>query len=151
VSANFSGQGVRVSVSAEIELKPGSIPGADDCLGPGETFSTVWGDVEHAGNFYVDTLPDLIHRVNPVYPRPDFVRGIEDTALINALVCKSGYVLDAYAIPRYRDRTDVEPIEGDPKFVDAAVAAVRQYVFRPAKSYGQPVAVWVAVPVLFRR
>jgi periplasmic protein TonB len=31
----------------------------------------------------------------------------------------------------------------------AAVAAVRQWVFKPALSHDQPVAVWVATPVKF--
>ncbi len=151
VSAGFSAQGVRAGATTELELHPSSVPGADDCLGPGEVFSTVWGGIEFTGNFFVDTLPDLIHRVEPVYPRSDFVRGIGDTLIINALVCRSGSVLDAYAIPRFRNRSDLSPIEDEPKFVEAAITAVRQYLFRPAKSYGQPVAVWVAVPVLFRR
>jgi len=151
VGASFSVQGARVDVTAEIELRPGNWPGAEECLGPGEAFSTVWGDIELTGNFYVDTLPELIRRVDPVYPRSAFVRGIEDTIIANALVCKSGHVLDAYPVPRYHDRNDSEPIKDDTKLVDAAIAAVRQYVFRPAKSYGQPVAVWVAVRVMFRR
>jgi protein TonB len=41
--------------------------------------------------------------------------------------------------------------EGSPSlFDDAAVNAVRQWVFAPATSNGQPVAVWVRVPVIFR-
>lgn len=151
VTVGLSGPGVRIGVSAEIELQPGRLPGAEECLGPGETFSTVWGDIELTGNFYVDTLPELIHRVDPVYPRNEFERGRGDTLTVNALVCRSGHVLDAYAIPRYRDRNDREPIEADRRLADAAIAAVRQYLFHPAMSYGQPVAVWVATRVIFRR
>src|SRR2546426_5724522 len=146
VGASFSGQGVRASAWTEIELRPGSVPGAEDCLGPGESFSTAWGDITYGANFYVDALPELILTVEPQYPRRDFVRGVEDTIFINALVCRSGRVLGAYASQRYRDRNLLEPIEDDPKLVDAAIAAVRQYVFHPASSYGQPVAVWVATP-----
>ena len=150
VTANFSAQGVRAGASAEIELRPSRLPGAEGCLGPGEVFSTVLGDIELTRNFYVDTLPALIRRVEPVYPRSDFVRGVEDTFLINALVCRSGSVLDAYAVPRHRDRFDLEPIRDDPKLVEVAITAVRQYRFRPAKSGAQAEAVWVAVPVIFR-
>lgn len=32
---------------------------------------------------------------------------------------------------------------------EAAIAAVRQWVFRPARSNGKPIATWVAVPVRF--
>ena len=38
----------------------------------------------------------------------------------------------------------------DPVFDPVAVAAVRQYVFEPAKSGGKPVAVWVAIPIRFK-
>lgn len=150
VTAYFSDQGAKLSASTEIELLPSGFPGADDCLGPGQAFSKVWGDIELIGNFYVDQLPDLTHRVDPVYPRSDLVRGIQDTVYVNALVCKSGRVLDVYPVRRYGDRNALEPIDDDPKLVDAAVAAVRQDTFTPALSSGQPVAVWVAVPVIFR-
>ena len=159
VSASFSVEGVWVGVLAEIELRPSSVPGAEDCLGPGEAFSAVWGDIEFTGNFYVGTLPDLIHRVEPVYPRSDFVRGVQDTVLINALVCRSGRVLDAYPIPRFRRATSSAtggwertrpPVQYDPKLVEAATTAVRQYLFDPAKTAdGQATAVWVAVLVRF--
>jgi hypothetical protein len=110
----------------------------------------VWGDIELTANFYVNQLPELTHRVDPVYPRSDFVRGIQDTIYVDALVCKSGRVLGVYPVHRFRDRNELEPIEDDPKLVDAAVAAVRQDLFAPASSSGQPVAVWVAVPIVFR-
>jgi hypothetical protein len=58
-------------------------------------------------------------------------------------------VLDAYALPRFRSLNDPQPIEDDPKLVDAAIDAVKQYLFQPATSDGQPVAVWVGVRVSF--
>jgi protein TonB len=36
-----------------------------------------------------------------------------------------------------------------PVLDDAAIKAVRQWVFKPALSNNKPVAVWVAVPVKF--
>jgi len=151
VSASFSGSGVRASVTTEIELTPSSMPGAAECLGPGQSFSTVLGDIE-PGSTHADVPPELIHRVDPEYPRSAFARGIEDTIPVLALVCGSGRVLDAYVPPSYLDTRDQQPIviERDPKLVESALVAVRQYIFRPATAAGQPIAVWVFILVAFR-
>ena len=152
VSAGFSNAGVRAGATAEIELLPGSVPGAEDCLGPGQSFSTVTAEIV-PGYIYLDQLPTLIQRVEPEYPRGAFARGIEDTIPIRMLVCRSGRVLDAIALPSYRGLpgTNPDPVEHDPKLVDAAIAAARQYVFSPGMVGGHAVAVWVATPVAFRR
>lgn len=149
VTAALSGPGIRTAVTAQIELLPSSIPGAADCLGPGQSFSPVLGTIE-PGYTYSDELPELISRVEPDYPRSAFVRGIEDTIPISVLVCRSGRVLDAYALTSFLDLRDMVPVEHDPKLVEAALAAARQYVFKPALVQGQPIATWVHVPVSFR-
>lgn len=149
VSAGFTGGGTRFAATAEIELLPGSVPGAEDCLGPGQSYSTVAAGIE-PGYTYLDELPELIHRVEPEYPRSAFVRGIEDTIPMKALVCRSGRVLDAFAVPSFVNIGDPQPIERDPKLVEAAIAAVRQYVFKPGTAAGQAYAVWVGVSVAFR-
>jgi outer membrane biosynthesis protein TonB len=91
--------------------------------------------------------------VEPEYPRSAFARGIEDTIPIRVLVCRSGRVLDAWALPSFRGfpTPDAEPIEYDPKLVEAALAAVRQYVFSPGIVGGNAVAVHVETQVAFRR
>jgi periplasmic protein TonB len=149
VVAGFSHAGLRVSAIAEIELLPGTAPGAEDCLGPGQSYSTVTGGIVPDYQ-YVDELPELISRVEPEYPRSAWVRGIEDQIPVQALVCRSGRVLDARALESYRD-IGGEPVEHDPRFIEAALAAVRQFVFKPGLVGGQPVALWVGVPVRFRR
>lgn len=150
VTVAISGAGIRASATTEIELLPGSVPGAEDCLGPGQSFSTAVGDIEPA-HAPVDELPRLIHTVDPEYPRSALARGIEDTIPVRALLCRSGRVLDAYVLPTYRVLGDDQPIERDPKLVEAALAAVRQYVFTPGTVSGHPVALWIHIPVAFRR
>src|SRR5207247_5298721 len=59
VGVGISGSGVRTIVSTEIELVPGSVPGAEGCLGPGQTFSTATGTIV-PDNTPVDELPQLI-------------------------------------------------------------------------------------------
>ncbi len=150
VSAIIGLKGSEQSVSAEIALAPGSIAGAEDCLGPGQSFSTVTADIK-PDYLFVDQLPQLIHRVEPEYPRSEFVRGVSDTISIQALACRTGRVLDATVLRVFRETSDSEPIEHDPKLVAAAIAAVKQYVFRPAILSGQPVAVKITTAVVFKR
>ena len=152
VTASFSEAGVRATVTTEIELVSGSVPGAEDCLGPGQSFSTVTAGIEPS-YLYLDELPVLIHSVEPEYPRSRLARAIEDTIPVRALVCRSGRVLDAFFIPSFRGpvTANPQPIERDPMLVDAALAAVRQYVFSPGRLQGQAVAVWVDTVIIFRR
>jgi hypothetical protein len=152
VWASFSGAGVKGIATAEITLLPGSVPGTEDCLGPGQSFSTVEAGI--VPEFIpLDQLPDLIHRVEPEYAKSAFARGIEDTIPIRVLVCRSGHVLDAWALRSFRGlpTPNAEPIEHDPKLVEAALAAVRQYVFNPGIVGGHAVAVFVDTQVVFRR
>lgn len=90
-------------------------------------------------------MPQLLREVPPIYPASRFAQGVEDTVVVHALVCRSGKVLDAFAPPTYRGNT-FELIEGDPKLVDAAVAAVKQYEFSRGEAAG-----WYSLKVIFRR
>ena len=150
VLVSLAGLGIRTTVTAEIELVPSSVADADSCLGPGQSFSRTEAGIV-PDYVYIDDLPYVIQRVDPTYPKDAFVRGLEDTIPVRALVCRTGRVLDTYALDSYVDRSDVHPIEHDPKLVEAAIAAVRQYIFSPARKNGQAMAVWVTTPVAFRR
>ena len=150
VSMGFSTPTGRFGAFVEIELVPGSMAGAEDCLGPGQSFSTFGGSIV-PDYTYMDELPELIHRVEPEYPRSAYVRGVEDTLQVKMLVCRSGRVLDAFVLQRFRDLTTFEPIESDPKLVEAAEGAARQFVFKPGLVAGSPVAAWVISTIQFRR
>ena len=145
----ITGPGIRMSVSTEIQLEPSSVPGSDECLGPGQVFSTTAPTI--VPEFQeLDVLPQLVRQVPPDYPQSDLARAVEDTVVVRALLCRTGHVLDAYVPPSYRD-LDSPPIRHDPKLVAAAIAAVRQYVFTPGMKSGQAVATWVDNSVMFRR
>ena len=62
---------------------------------------------------------------------------MEGTVIVQALVGKDGKV------------KDTKVVKSVPVLDDAAVAAVKRWVFKPALSNNKPVAVWVAVPVKF--
>lgn len=74
-----------------------------------------------------------------IYP-PDAIRNnIEGRVVIRALLDRTGKVV----------RTRVDTCHQE-VLCPAAVNAVRQTVFTPAKHKGQPVAVWIQIPVEFR-
>ena len=87
------------------------------------------------GEVDVEQVPVPILRVSPVPPPGS--RGVGGTVLVRVLVGKTGLVLDTRVL------------DSLPGLDDAAVAAIRRWVFQPAESSGKPVAVWAAVPVKF--
>jgi protein TonB len=86
---------------------------------------------------YVDELPQAITQVQPEYPDIARQSGIEGTVIIQALVGKDGKVLDTRVV------------HSIPVLDDAALKAIKEWVFKPALTNNKPVAVWVAVPVRF--
>ena len=96
-------------------------------------------DLPQFGEYvYVEELPEAITKVKPDYPDIAREAGVDGVVLVQALVGKDGKVKDVRV---------VKPI---PMLNDAAIAAVKQWVFKPALSNNKPVAVWVAVPVRFK-
>jgi TonB family protein len=85
----------------------------------------------------VDRLPVAGARIPPVYPEEARRSDVSGTVWIQALVDRSGQVLE----------TNVT--ESIPVLDQAAVSAVEQWRFQPAMAEGVPVSVWVAIPVKF--
>jgi protein TonB len=85
----------------------------------------------------VDTLPAVTKRMRPDFPSVARVMELSGVVVIQALVGKDGTVKDAFVIT------------GHPVFRDNALEAVWQWRFRPGVYHGEPVPVWVAIPVRF--
>jgi periplasmic protein TonB len=86
---------------------------------------------------YVEELPEVVTKVPPEYPDLARSAGVDGTVNVQALVGKDGRV------------KDTRVVKSIPMLDEAALKAVRQWVFKPALSNNKPVAVWVAVPVRF--
>lgn len=87
-----------------------------------------------------DVMPKLL--TAPIrYPDEARDRGEQGIVQVQALVGVDGKVVKTAAAPNQA----VAPV-----LIDAAVAAVRDWTFEPAQSRGQPVPIWIAVPVNFR-
>ena len=86
---------------------------------------------------YVEELPEAISKPSPVYPELARDAGVDGTVMVQALVGKDGKV------------KDVKVVKSIQMLDQAALDAVKNWVFKPALSNNKPVAVWVAVPVRF--
>lgn len=86
----------------------------------------------------VEEMPVLIQIPPPVYPDMARQAEVEGTVMVRALVQKDGKVGDAFVTGG-----------GVPMLNDAAVAAARKAIFKPALQQHKPVAVWVQIPMRF--
>lgn len=96
-------------------------------------------DLPMQGEFvYVEELPEVTSKVQPYYP-PDRIKAdVEGVVIVQALISKGGEV------------TKTAVMKSIAGLDEHAVRAVEQWKFKPARSNGKPVAVWVAIPVRFR-
>ena len=94
---------------------------------------------EPVGPFYaLSEKPVEVKRVNPVYPELAKKAGIEGTVVVKALVNTKG------------DVEQVEVIKSHPLLDDAAIAAAKQFKFKPGKQRDKFVKVWMSIPFNFR-
>ena len=87
----------------------------------------------------VEIMPEMIHHVQPEYPRMAEQVGLEGRVWIKALVYKDGSVKDAV----------VYKSSGTPALDEAALAVASLNKFKPAIQNGKPVSIWVTYQVDF--
>jgi len=96
-------------------------------------------DLPASGTYvYRDDEPVLVKSVPVRYPDLARSSSIEGKVVVNVLVGTDGRVVKA------------EIAQGVPVLNEAALDAVKQYLFKPALANNKPVAVWVAVPIVFK-
>jgi periplasmic protein TonB len=98
------------------------------------------GPTAEAPEIPIDVMPKLIHG-EVFYPEEARARGEQGIVKVKALVGKDGKVTEAAV-----DTTSPAPTA----LGRAAVDAVRKWTFEPATTKGEPVAVWIVVPVNFK-
>ena len=82
--------------------------------------------------------PVITKQVPPSYPEVARRSGIQGTILVRVLIGTDGKVRQA------------EVIHGKKIFHNAALSAVQQYEFSPAKQNDKAMPVWMALPIRFR-
>lgn len=79
----------------------------------------------------------LIRRPQPVYPEKAKKKHVEGVVLLNAAVGEDGTI------------TNLSVVSGDPLLVDAALDAVKQWVYAPTLLDGRPVLIDTTIAVTF--
>jgi TonB family protein len=85
----------------------------------------------------VERLPELVTIPDPVYPALARESGTEGVVRVNVLVGRDGRVRDA------------KIVQSIPMLDEPAQASARAAIFRPALWNGNPVSVWVTIPIRF--
>jgi periplasmic protein TonB len=85
------------------------------------------------------TEAQLVNRVEPVYPKPAMLAGVQGTVQLHAIIARNGKI------------ESLELISGHPLLVRAALDAVRQWRYRPYYLNGEAVEVETFITVNFRR
>ena len=105
---------------------------------PGETTIIEEPEEEILEYFLVEEKPVIIKRGILEYPKVALKAGIEGTVHLKVLVGKDGNVEQAAAV------------KGKEIFYKAALQAVHQYRFKPARQNDRPVKVYLVMPIRFR-
>lgn len=87
-----------------------------------------------------EVLPHYLQNPPPVYPRRARERGEQGTVLLEVEVLSSGRC----------GTINVLSSSGYALLDQAALSAVRSWVFRPARRWNQAVSFWVEIPMTFR-
>jgi protein TonB len=135
-------------------------PGPDEALGdgPGDSFAgdgfagdgrgEMPGDVGDPGEWTDDGLvrpggdvraPQLLRRIDPVYPEAARKARVEGVVILDAVIAASGEVEEVRVIRSAGKLLD-----------DAAAEALRRWIYRPATLNGRSVRVLLTVTVDFR-
>jgi TonB family protein len=89
----------------------------------------------------LDEPPAIVKKVEPVYPNDDKESNIEGSVYLTVLVSKEGTVKKAVVQSRK---------DGSLSMEKAAIDAVMQFTFTPARIKNQPVETWVSIPFRFK-
>jgi len=85
----------------------------------------------------VDTPPRVILRVPPIYPEDALRKRIRGRIVLRVLVSAAG------------EPVDIRVEKGRVPLTQAAIDAVRQWRFEPAKKAGKPVRTFTTVEIAF--
>lgn len=84
-------------------------------------------------------VPKLVKKVNPAYPAEAKKEKVMGAVVLEILIDQKGKVAEAKAVKSVDDRLS-----------KAAIDAVKQWEYEPAKVEGKPVKVKASVTVMFR-
>jgi protein TonB len=98
------------------------------------------GAIKAEGSAQADSLPWTISSPAPAYPREARHKGWSGRVGVHVLISEQGTV----------QQVELVSSSGHAELDEAALAALRKWIFHPAQKDGRAAAAWVVVPVLFR-
>ncbi len=136
IMMDFDELGLETIESADVRT---TIDATDEFKELDISFSTI--DDASINQPYVlhEEMPTVIKQVRPVFPEIAKQNNVQGTVIVEAWVKLDGTVGNVRVIK------SVQSIPGG--LDEAAVNAVWQWIFEPAKSGGRPVACWVRIPL----
>ena len=140
----------RITVVESVPLVPGSAPGAEECLGPGQSFSPESGDIlPEDGQYVYGVATEIVRASDPRYPKAAAARRLTGSVSVRSLVCQTGTVIAAHISTRYDD--DHQPIDDEPMLADAALQIARGLILNPSAWNQEGRASWIHVHVRFEQ
>ena len=128
--------GTEALAGGDVSLGRSGSPGAR----PGQNLAAVGpGASDGTGSLTSFVVPKGGYQTKPTYPESARRAGIEGTSLLRFEITEGGTV----------SKITVEKSAGHEELDRAAMAAVKQWRFDPARRGTQAVAVWVTLPVRF--
>ena len=134
----------QLSAHGGVPVAPGTGTGGDGAragTGAGTGGGTGVGrGVGGSGGGGVSARPIGGYQVKPHYPESARRQRVEGTVLLKMRITEQGQVEDV----------QVERSAGHPELDESAIEAVRRWRFEPARRNGEPVAILVTIPVVFK-
>ena len=133
----------QLSAHGGVPVAPGSGTGGDGVrasTGTGTGGGTGTGRGVGGSGSGVSVRPLGGYQVKPRYPESARRQRVEGTVLLKMRITEQGHVEDV----------QVERSAGHPELDESAMEAVRRWRFEPARRNGEPVAILVTIPVVFK-
>ncbi len=128
------------SVQAAESVRPDSDVALQDTLSDTapDDLSSQGEEADLVAFWEVETKPVMIKHVDAQYPEEARFENAEGEVFLRFRIGKEGWV------------EEVEVLKGDEVFRQAAIDAVKQFMFEPATQNDQPVRVWVPYAIEFK-
>jgi len=141
---------------AAIILLDSSIVQSTDSIDLENAISSNLTTTKHEVKFIAyDTPPSPLNAIKPIYPESAKESGKEGIVFLHVFIDENGDVGETVILKRYpldekglMDKTGV--LIDVPELDVAAAEAIKAVRWEPAKRRGEPVGVWLAIPIYFK-
>jgi len=148
-----------VAVLLAVSLSASAWP-LQSAAAPNASAKTQEARISVADSVTAPSEPKLVKKVNPLYPAGAKADGSEGIVMIDVVIGKDGTIQDARVVASAATPERLKQIaaqkgtpaamEGDARLGEAALDAVRQWVYEPIIKDGHPVEVKATLHVRFR-